>query len=168
MTFDPNRCIHYAACIRALPAVFDAKARPWIRPEAATPDAVAAAVLRCPSGALHERRVDGGPAESPDEPATVTAKRDGPLFVRGDVRLALDDGGRVVLHDARVALCRCGHSANQPYCDGTHRAIGWRDGAEAHRPAAPAAAMPDGVPVVDGPREGPGGGGEGAAPETVA
>ena len=28
VTFDPNRCIHFAACVRTLPAVFDAKARP--------------------------------------------------------------------------------------------------------------------------------------------
>lgn len=174
VTFDPNRCIHAAACIRTLPAVFDSRARPWIRPAAAAPDAVAAAVVRCPTGALRYRRFDGGAAEAPDATGgsgtvmvTVTAKRDGPLYVRGDVQLALEDG-TVVLRDLRVALCRCGQSANQPYCDGTHKAIGFVDGsrraapavesrppddAAAASPPPPGAAVADAL-LVDGPREG--------------
>lgn len=30
----------------------------------------------------------------------------------------------------RVVVCRCGQSANKPYCDGTHAAIKWRDNLE--------------------------------------
>jgi len=51
---------------------------------------------------------------------TVTASRNGPLYVHGDVQVELEDGTKVV-HDARVALCRCGKSALQPLCDGSHR-----------------------------------------------
>ncbi len=58
VTFDPEVCIHAAACIRGLPAVFDVKRKRWIRPEAATPDEVAAQVARCPSGALQVIRTD--------------------------------------------------------------------------------------------------------------
>jgi uncharacterized Fe-S cluster protein YjdI len=52
VTFDPARCIHAATCVRLLPAVFDAKARPWIRPDAADATAILDVVRRCPSGAL--------------------------------------------------------------------------------------------------------------------
>ena len=61
VSFDPDVCIHSGNCVRGLPAVFDAKRRPWIAPDAATPDEVVAQVKRCPSGALqveqHEPRV---------------------------------------------------------------------------------------------------------------
>lgn len=52
VTFDPNICEHSAVCLAALPAVFDVRRSRWVRPEAATPAEVAAAIGRCPSGAL--------------------------------------------------------------------------------------------------------------------
>ena len=56
----PARCIHSGRCVRALPAVFDPKRRPWIVATAAPGEEVAAAVLRCPSGALQLRRAPLG------------------------------------------------------------------------------------------------------------
>jgi uncharacterized Fe-S cluster protein YjdI len=55
VTFDPNVCIHAAACVRGLPAVFDVSQKRWIRPENAPAGDVAAQVGRCPSGALQYR-----------------------------------------------------------------------------------------------------------------
>jgi uncharacterized Fe-S cluster protein YjdI len=52
VTFDPNVCIHSGVCLRTLPMVFDVRRRRWIAPEAASPEQVAAAVRKCPSGAL--------------------------------------------------------------------------------------------------------------------
>lgn len=52
VTFDPNVCIHSAVCLNALPAVFDVGRARWVRPEAASAAEVAAAIERCPSGAL--------------------------------------------------------------------------------------------------------------------
>ena len=124
VTFDPSRCIHYAACIRAEPAVFDAAARPWIRLANASAERVAEAVRGCPTGALHYRWVGDGTPEAPGESARVRVLRNGPLVVSGDVRVALDDG-TVVATDTRVALCRCGKSGNMPFCDNTHRSTGW-------------------------------------------
>jgi CDGSH-type Zn-finger protein len=56
----------------------------------------------------------------------VTPYRDGPLLVRGPVRV-LDDQGRE-LNNRRdpIALCRCGKSRLRPFCDGTHKLIGFR------------------------------------------
>ena len=122
--WEAGLCIHTQNCVHALPQVFRADARPWILLEGADADAVAAAVERCPTGALHYRRLDGGAQEDPADELTVEPRPNGPLFLRGRVRIVGDDG-ELVREDTRVALCRCGGSANKPFCDGTHRRIGF-------------------------------------------
>lgn len=83
------------------------------------------AVAQCPTGALHARWRDGRPAPEPDGPAQVQPRRNGPLFVRGPIEI-VDARGELARADTRVALCRCGDSANKPFCDGTHRTNGFR------------------------------------------
>jgi L-methionine (R)-S-oxide reductase len=56
VTFDPNVCIHSGCCVATLPAVFDVRRQRWVRPEAASADAVADAVAKCPSRALRYYR----------------------------------------------------------------------------------------------------------------
>src|ERR671910_518600 len=59
------------------------------------------------------------------EPAltVITPYRDGPLVVRGPVRL-VDQDGQVIDVDRRtIALCRCGRSRLRPFCDGTHKLV---------------------------------------------
>jgi len=58
VTFDPNVCTHGGTCLRGLPLVFDLGRKRWIRPELASPEAVAAQVGRCPSAALQCQRRD--------------------------------------------------------------------------------------------------------------
>jgi len=55
----------------------------------------------------------------------VQPRTNGPLFVRGKVQI-VDAQGDVIREDTRIALCRCGQSANKPFCDGTHQAVGFR------------------------------------------
>ncbi|PJF23541.1 MAG: hypothetical protein CUN56_00400 [Phototrophicales bacterium] len=117
--FDTKRCIHAQECVNGLPAVFDIDQRPWIQPQNGTPDEIAAVVRRCPSGALHVQRKDGGPAETPDPHATIRIVPDGPLYVRGKITL-LSSSGDVLLEDTRMAICRCGVSNNKPLCDNSH------------------------------------------------
>lgn len=124
VTFDPNRCIHAAACVRGLPEVYDPGRRRWIRPELAPPALVAEVAARCPTGALRAALREATAAAA-DEHVTVALQRAGPLYVRGPVRVELEDG-TVVVEDDRVALCRCGNSANAPWCDGSHRTRGFR------------------------------------------
>ncbi|WP_241986867.1 CDGSH iron-sulfur domain-containing protein [Cryobacterium fucosi] len=57
-------------------------------------------------------------------PATITACPDGPLLVRGDVEI-MAPGRRVPRTRRTVALCRCGVSMIKPYCDGTHKLVGF-------------------------------------------
>jgi len=61
-----------------------------------------------------------------DEPVTITAYPDGPLLVRGDAAIRTSDGEEVARTRRTVALCRCGLSSIKPYCDGTHKASGFR------------------------------------------
>lgn len=129
-----ERCIHSAECIRALPRVFDPRGRPWIRVDAADADAIAEAVLLCPTGALHYVRHDAGPPEPVPGEVRVRTVPDGPLYVRGPVRVTTSDG-EVIREDTRVALCRCGRSAHMPFCDNSHRAHGFREPGLARGPA---------------------------------
>lgn len=121
-----GRCIHSANCVRALRRVFDPTRRPWVEPEAASADEIAAAVLRCPSGALHFVRHDGGAQEAPDVPGTLTPIRNGPLYARGTLEIrALD--GTLVRRETRSALCRCGQAGHMPFCDNTCRTVAWNE-----------------------------------------
>jgi CDGSH-type Zn-finger protein len=53
---------------------------------------------------------------------TITPSEDGPYIVSGPVRLT-DVDGREIEHPDQMALCRCGHSGNKPFCDATHLKI---------------------------------------------
>ncbi|MEJ1966885.1 MAG: ferritin-like domain-containing protein [Gammaproteobacteria bacterium] len=50
---------------------------------------------------------------------------DGPLRVRGNLEIT-SGTGRVVARVVQATLCRCGHSANKPFCDGTHARVGFK------------------------------------------
>jgi CDGSH-type Zn-finger protein len=56
----------------------------------------------------------------------ITPYRDGPLLVRGPIRLIGADGEALQPRRDTVALCRCGKSRLRPFCDGTHKLIGFR------------------------------------------
>ena len=115
--FDAQRCLHFAECVRGLPAVFDVKQRPWIQPGNASADEVAEVVRRCPSGALHYVLHDG-PAETPDHPTRVEFVEGGPITLRGELELTTPDG---TISEVRAALCRCGQTENGPFCDNACR-----------------------------------------------
>lgn len=61
-----------------------------------------------------------------DHPDVVLCP-DGPMLLRGDY-LVEDSGGTAHRTSRPVsAVCRCGKSSAQPWCDGTHKAIPPRD-----------------------------------------
>lgn len=124
VTFDPTRCIHAAECIRTAPAVFDSRRLRWIKPELGDPELIVTAVHRCPTGALSYALPNGKPEEA--DASSIRPARDGPLYLRGDIRVETEDG-RVIAEGLRMALCRCGATKNAPFCDGSHREVGFRD-----------------------------------------
>lgn len=126
VSYDLPRCMHASECIRSgLTRVFDRERRPWVLPDGADPERVIDVVERCPSGALHYERHDGGPAEAP-ETNMVRPHPRGALHLRGDLTLT-DADGALLLTETRLALCRCGHSRNKPFCDHSHAAAGFDD-----------------------------------------
>lgn len=56
----------------------------------------------------------------------IRVRANGPLLCTGDIEV-YDDAGRLLEKSDDVALCRCGASANKPFCDGSHRQAGFRD-----------------------------------------
>ena len=50
---------------------------------------------------------------------------DGPLYIQGGVKLNNPDGSAPE-DPAEYYLCRCGGSKNKPYCDGTHKELGFK------------------------------------------
>jgi CDGSH-type Zn-finger protein len=60
-----------------------------------------------------------------EEEVIILVRPNGPYSVRGPVKLVDADGNEFVAPDGRLALCRCGQSANKPFCDSTHRTIGF-------------------------------------------
>lgn len=56
----------------------------------------------------------------------VTIFSNGPMRIEGDFEV-VDQDGKVFGLGGRtaVSICRCGHTGNQPFCDGTHKRESW-------------------------------------------
>ena len=57
-------------------------------------------------------------------PLKVTPQKNGSLMVEGALEICAA-GGRTISRTTKTWLCRCGHSANKPFCDGTHKKAGF-------------------------------------------
>ncbi|MEM6347477.1 MAG: (4Fe-4S)-binding protein [Bacteroidota bacterium] len=125
IVWKPGQCIHSEKCWRGLNTVFDPKARPWINAEGASSAEIKAQIDQCPSGALaylvEGEKPEDGPAP---ERIRVDVIRNGPLMVHADCSI-VDADGNETQKDTKVFFCRCGASENKPYCDGTHKKIGF-------------------------------------------
>ena len=56
---------------------------------------------------------------------TITPRKNGPYMVQGPLKLVDPAGNEFKVEDDIIMLCRCGESANKPFCDGAHRACGF-------------------------------------------
>ncbi len=70
------------------------------------------------------------------EPIVIRCREDGPLVIQGPFRLVDHQGNAYPLPTDKpfVALCRCGQSANKPFCDGSHKSCGFHGGPPAPEP----------------------------------
>lgn len=126
---DRSRCAHIGRCTDGLPAVFRLGEEPWIDATAASAEEIASVVRRCPSGALaYALGADPEPIEEGAAPEII-ALPDASLQVRGGVQVVSANGEPYEVR-ARQTLCRCGHSKNKPFCDGTHWHIEFHDPAD--------------------------------------
>lgn len=57
---------------------------------------------------------------------TIQVRDNGPLKVTGPVSIVDAEGRAFVLPAGRsIVLCRCGHSRTKPFCDTTHKQVGF-------------------------------------------
>lgn len=124
VNWKPELCIHSTKCWKSLPRVFNPRAKPWVNMEGAATEAIRETVLNCPSGALSLGEV-ATQIEAVSPQVEVCALPNGPLQVSGQV-VVKNEAGEMVVKTDKTFLCRCGASANKPYCDGTHRKIEFR------------------------------------------
>ena len=134
--FDGRRCIHARRCVISQPGVFKANVQgDWIDPDAASAEELMFVALNCPSGAIEIARHDGGAPEPLPLVNTITVRENGSLAVHAQIEIGGEAAG------ARATLCRCGASANKPYCDGSHVGAGFiATGEPATKPSEPLAA----------------------------
>jgi CDGSH-type Zn-finger protein len=112
------------------------RATAWtLADEADDPDARAefvGMVHHCPSGRLAFAEADDPERTvEPEFERSIGVEPDASFWLRGGIPVVSDDGAPYEVRN-RQTLCRCGRSANKPFCDGTHKRIAFED------PALPA------------------------------
>lgn len=150
--WKPSKCIHATTCFRELIDVYNPRKRPWVNMDGAPTEKIIQVTNKCPTQAIYwkynkdlsegEKAMNdrsGGDEEVNPETlhasreenketsnAKITLMKDGPLMVEGDFKIIGADGNEL-RSMIMTSFCRCGNSRAQPYCDGTHRKVGFRD-----------------------------------------
>lgn len=122
VVWEPSKCIHAGNCVRGLPEVFNAKAKPWIKIDGADTQSIINQVKDCPSGALSILEVETKTTSSAN--THVELMKNGPMIIDGEIKLTQANGS-VILKNKKTAFCRCGASSRKPYCDGSHTSAGF-------------------------------------------
>ena len=123
--FNRSICSGAAECVHNLPAVFKNASEDWIHPAEASVNEVIATVRKCPSGAL-SYTVDGKTEVNQENEISVRIVKNGPYEIKG---LVAFDAPKWSINASKssFALCRCGKSRNNPFCDYSHGEEGWDD-----------------------------------------
>ena len=121
LTDDESLCTTAAFCHDLVTNVWELTIERSGEPEARR--RIEGIVSRCPSGRLVLVKDDGEEVEPEFEPSVVV-EENGPYWVRGRILVESADGTGWEVRN-RVALCRCGASRNKPFCDASHREIGF-------------------------------------------
>lgn len=135
--WKPSKCIHVTTCYKELIDVFNPRKRPWINMKGASTGEIIRIVNLCPTDALtykwnDEKKdnitdMDTKKSElsiTVEDVAEVKVMRDGPLVIKGKFKIIGAEG--MELRQMKMAsFCRCGESKKMPFCDGTHRKIGF-------------------------------------------
>ena len=149
--WKPSKCIHATTCFRELIEVFNPGRRPWVNMQGAPTRKIIEVVNKCPTQALewkynkdmdssalaannrHKEEVNpetlkNNDQQSVEEPQTakVNIMKNGPVVVEGNFEVIKADGSKMKKM-VMTSFCRCGGSKSMPYCDGTHRKIGFID-----------------------------------------
>jgi CDGSH-type Zn-finger protein len=127
ITIFDNRgiCAHAGFCTDGLKKVFRMNEEPWIDPDGAAAEEIMRTIERCPSGAL-SYTLNNVERKEKERAPMVLVTDNGPYAVSGGIELvgvAFGDGAS----REHYTLCRCGASANKPFCDGSHWRVEFKD-----------------------------------------
>jgi uncharacterized Fe-S cluster protein YjdI len=141
----PSKCIHATTCFRELIEVFNPGRRPWVNMEGAPTRRISEVVNKCPTQALvwkynkdlspEEQEAQWQGSQEEVNPRTLSGSstkakirimKDGPIVVEGKYDVIGGDENEIK-PTVMTSFCRCGASRSMPYCDGTHRKIGFTD-----------------------------------------
>ena len=127
-------CIHSANCLVGSPMVFNLRKRPWVDMNGGTSDEIIKTIDTCPTRALtyliHQREkvaVAKEPKKEDVQTTRIEILRDGPALIKGNFVILDPEKKELTPTTATAALCRCGASKKKPFCDGTHKKIGFKD-----------------------------------------
>lgn len=138
--WNPSACIHATTCYRELIEVFNPRKRPWVNMDGAPTEKIIEIVKKCPTSALtYDWNEPGKISDKPSEgaiqadeaagiekrkhqPVEIRIMKNGPYVVEGDFRV-IDSSGKEQKPMLITSFCRCGHSDDMPFCDGTHRVV---------------------------------------------
>lgn len=136
VSWKPKKCIHATICYTQLVEVFNPRKRPWVNMQGAPTQKIIEIVNKCPTDALAykwNKDLDHGQTadwkkdipEVVEKPVEIQIMKDGPIVVTGKIKLT-DLEGKEYKTYSISSFCRCGASGNMPFCDGTHRKIGFQ------------------------------------------
>lgn len=111
--WKPGKCIHAGICVKKLPNVYKPNNKPWISIENAQTNELVEQIDSCPSGALSYSYNKENSTSNKKENIMKEKKIAG----RSPMMVDLESG-------KAYAWCACGHSSNQPWCDGSHKGSG--------------------------------------------
>jgi uncharacterized Fe-S cluster protein YjdI len=131
--WKPDACIHATVCFMKLRKVFDPTKRPWVNMDGASTEEIIKIVEQCPTDALTWKWNRDLTSEEKDEltaeqtseekvpmPMTeIIIMENGAALIKGNFRMK-KASGEIIETPQQIALCRCGHSRNKPFCDGNH------------------------------------------------
>jgi CDGSH-type Zn-finger protein/uncharacterized Fe-S cluster protein YjdI len=150
LKFDTPRCIHARFCVTGAPTVFLANVvGPWLHPDTLETERLVAVAHECPSGAITYIRKDGGVNETAPPVNLVAIREAGPYALRGQLQIDGVDKG------FRATLCRCGASKNKPFCDGSHKAVGFNASGEPETVSTDMLSVRNGPLAIDPQTNGP-------------
>jgi len=144
----PSKCSHATTCFRELIEVFNPRKRPWVNMQGAPTERIIEVVDKCPTQALswkynHEikdfkirQRSEPSDEITPEdvyegkdmqkkEGAKISLLLNGPILAEGNFSIIGPEGNELKTV-VMTSFCRCGNSRSQPFCDGTHRKVGFK------------------------------------------
>ena len=131
--WKPSECIHVTTCYKELIEVFNPRNRPWVNMNGASTEKIIEVVKKCPTGALTYSWIDKSKQDEVEKKqeqeknlTEVKIMKDGPIVVMGDFEIT-GPQGQTYNKMKMISFCRCGSSNNMPFCDGTHRKMGFEE-----------------------------------------